>query len=352
MKSTRTSAHKVVGLDIEPGHLAAAEVTVNGAVAVERAATAPLDGGVMRDGEVADGEALTAALKSFFDEHGLGRRVRLGLANQRIVVRKLELPPLKDANDLDAAIRFQAQEQIPMPLEQAVVDYRALGVVETEAGPRTQVVLVAARRDMVARLLSAARDAGLRPVGIDLSAFAMIRALGGTHAGDGAALYANVAGMTNVAIGVGSRCDFTRAIPGGLEAMVIALAERRALTLEHARKWLGHVGLQLPVESIEGEPEIVAEARTVLADGARRVGDEVRSSLDYYRGQERSVPVERAVLTGPAATIPGFADQLGADVGIQVEVGAVGEARPGALAGLEAARITIAAGLAVEERQS
>ncbi|HYQ12053.1 MAG TPA: pilus assembly protein PilM, partial [Solirubrobacterales bacterium] len=167
----------MVGLDIEPGYLAAAQVSVNGAVAVERAATGPLEAGVMRDGEVADVEALGEALKAFFREHDLPRRVRLGVANQRIVVRNLELPNLSDPKELDAAVRFQAQEYLPMQLDLAVLDYQSLGVTQTDEGERQRVVLVAARRDMIDRLLEAANQAGLRPEGIDLSAFAMIRAL-------------------------------------------------------------------------------------------------------------------------------------------------------------------------------
>ena len=64
-----------------------------------------------------------------------------------------------------------------MPLEQAVLEHHSLGIVDTPDGPRTRVVLVAARRDMIDGLLAAIRSAGLRPEGIDLSAFAMIRAL-------------------------------------------------------------------------------------------------------------------------------------------------------------------------------
>ena len=64
--------------------------------------------------------------------------------------------------------------------------------------------------------------------------------------------------------------------------------------------------------------EIVAEARTVLSDGVRRIADDVRTSIDYYRAQEATVTVDRAVLTGPAEAIPGFTEQLAADLGIAV----------------------------------
>jgi len=237
----------------------------------------------MRDGEVTDVDALAGALKAFFAANKLGKHVRLGVANQRIVVRTLDLPVLADAKELDAAVRFQAQEHIPMTLDLAVLDYETLGLVQTNEGERTRVILVAARRDMVERLLAAVRQAGLRPEGIDLSAFAMIRALDpGAQAEASSVLYVNVGGLTNLAIAEGSACRFTRVAAGGLEGMVAQLAERRALTLEHSRMWLGHVGLATPLEQVEGDAEIVSEARTVLSDGVRRIADDVRTSIDYY----------------------------------------------------------------------
>ena len=80
-------------------------------------------------------------------------------------MRTLELPPVTDRKELAAAVRFQAQDQVPMPLNNAVLDFHPLGIVDTPAGPRQRVVLVAAQRDMVERLLAAVRRAGLRPEG-------------------------------------------------------------------------------------------------------------------------------------------------------------------------------------------
>ena len=124
-----------------------------------------------------DEGVLGETLRELFRDSRLSKRVRVGVANQRTVLRTLELPPITDRKELDAAVRFQAQEQVPMPLANAVLDFHALGVHDTPAGPRQQVVLVAAQRDMVERLLAAVRSAGLRPEGVDLSAFALIRSL-------------------------------------------------------------------------------------------------------------------------------------------------------------------------------
>ncbi len=350
----RAARRPVVGLDIEPSFLAAAEVGASGALIVERAAAAPLEPGLMRDGEVTDVEALGDALKAFFRTNGLGKRVRLGVANQRIVVRTLDAPPLTDRKQLEAAVRFQAAELIPMPLDQAVLDFQVLGPVETAEGPRLRVMVVAARRSMIERLVAAARRAGLRPEGIDLAAFALIRALDRTQPEEdsGAVLYVHVGGLTNLAVAHRGICLFTRVMAGGYEGMVTQLAERRALTLEHARQWLDHVGLIAPLDQVEGDAEIVREARAALDDGVRRIADEVRNSLDFYRMQEGSPVVDHAVLTGLVTGIAGFREQLARELGIEVEAGLVDAARPDALRGVDPSRLAVAVGLAVEERPS
>jgi type IV pilus assembly protein PilM len=231
-----------------------------------------------------------------------------------------------------------------------VLEHHSLGLVETGEGQRTRVVLVAARRDMIERMLDATRRAGLRAHGIDLSAFAMIRALHDDDRDGATTLYISVGGVTNLAVATDRTCVFTRVVAHGTEAIAGELAERRGLTLEHAHGWLRHVGLLLPLDDIAGDSEIVGEARNVLSDGVRRIADDVRNSIDFHAMQEGAAEVQRAVLTGPAVAIPGFSDQLAEQLAIPVEVGVVAEGRAGGFGGVDAGTLAIAAGLTVEER--
>jgi type IV pilus assembly protein PilM len=341
-KRTKT----LVGLDIDATGIVAASVIVNGRLRVEHAAAAPLEPGIIRDGEVADVEGLADALKALYRSNkGLNKRVRVGLANQKIVVRVIDLPYLEDPNEIDAAVRFHAQDQLPMPLDHAVLDHQRLDVVTDETGRRQRVLLVAARREMVERVLAALRAAGLKPEGIDLSAFAMVRALHRAPTEDEPVLYLSIGGLTNLAVARGTSCTFARASGTGVEALATDLAERSRLTLEHARGWLTHVGVETPIEQIEGDAEIVANARQILLDGVRRIAADVRSSLDFHRMQDDTTSVARAVLTGPATAIPGFANALASELGMPVEEGAV----EGAPSWLEPGRVTVAAGLALAE---
>jgi type IV pilus assembly protein PilM len=253
----RRSGQELVGLDIQPGFVAAVKAHVNGGILIERAAALPLPADTVRDGEVLDEGALGEALQELFAHGGLSKRVRIGVANQRTVLRTLELPPVTDPKELAAAVNFQAQEQVPMPLGNAVMDFHALGIVDTPSGPRQRAVLVAAQRDMIERLLASVRRAGLSVEGIDLSAFALIRSL---YRADpeqkGRVLYLNVDGLTNLAIAEGTTCRFTRVVGGGLEAMAAELAERRSIALAEARTLIASVDLRTPPSQPSAPPAI------------------------------------------------------------------------------------------------
>jgi len=332
----------ITGLDIQPGEIVAAEVT--GGMTVMRAASAPLDPALMRDGEVADADALAGELKAMFGRHGLPPRVRVGLASPRAVMRTLELPPLPP-RDVPAAIRLQAAEHFPMPLADAVVDHRVLDRLVTDSGPRLRVVVVASAREPVERLLGALRRAGLRPEGVDLAAFALVRALYAPGAGEAqAVLYAHVAGMTTLAIARGARCDLARSARTGLEALSSRLAEREGVPQAAAHSRLVRFGQ-------DGDLTGDAAALAVLDHGLADLADEIRNTMEFHAGRPEGAPVSEVVLTGPGATIPNFAEVLEQRIGTPVRTAAPAADAAG-LAGVAPAQTTLAAGLALEERSA
>ncbi len=359
LKRGGTKESAMVGLEIEAGSIGVAEVRSNGATHVTAAATAPLPPEAFRDGEVADPHSVTEALRELFAAHKLSKQVRLGIANQRVVVRTLRLPAIEDPAELAAAVRFSAQEQIAMPLDQAVIDHRVVGGVPAAEGmtPQVDVIVVAARRDMIAASLKPLKDAGLEPVGVDLSAFGMIRALGDLAVAPVAAepdaqpaptavLYCSVGDVTNLAVAKGRSCLFTRVSSGGLEDIAGGLASLTGLSPEHAQMWLTHVGLEQPAATIEGDPDTIGKTRAALEAGASALLDELRLSLDFYGAQEAAVPVDRVVLCGAGSAIPGLAAHMEPVLGLPIAVG-----RPEALAGLDpasSARLTLPFGLALE----
>jgi type IV pilus assembly protein PilM len=263
-----------VGLDIDGRYIAAAQVQGDRFVS---GASHDLPDGLLRDGEVTDPAALAQELKTFAAEARLPRNVRLGVANQQIVVRVVELPRIEDEKQRDAAVRFQASEAIAMPLDEAVLDHQLAGYTQAPDGTtRMQVVVVAARRTMIVNLLEAAKAAGLKVAGVDLDAFALVRTLAadGDDSGDDARVFCHLAGVTNLAIAVGSCCFFTR-----------------------------------PLSSSWDDP-----------DAGSRLADEIRLSIDYYMTQPQARPVGEVVLSGPGSADGEVVESLGLHLGIPVRV--------------------------------
>ncbi|HEX4760501.1 MAG TPA: pilus assembly protein PilM [Thermoleophilaceae bacterium] len=293
-----------VGLDIDGRFLAAAQVKDGRLV---RAISAELPEGVIKDGEVADSERLVGALKDFASAANLPKGVHLGVANQQIVVRVVELPRIEGEAEREAAVRFQAAEAIAMPLDDTVLDYQVAGYAEGPDGtPRMQVVLVAARRKMIEQLTAAVKEAGLKAEGIDLDAFALVRTLvpeEDAATEDSSRVYVHLGGITNLAVAVGNVCFFAR-----------------------------------PLSAVWTEPD----ASSLLAD-------EIRLSIDYYMAQPRAKSVGQVVLSGPGSSDDELTSQLGMEVGLPVEVaGPLGSLDSSALApDDDPRRYTVAAGLSL-----
>jgi type IV pilus assembly protein PilM len=294
-----------VGLDVDGGYVAAVQAS-NGQIA--RAVSTDLPAGVMTDGEVGDRDALSAALSDFFKQNDLPRNVRLGVANQQIVVRQIELPRIDDRAEREAAVRFQAADAIAMPLDEAVLDHQVTGYTTVDGVERMQVIVVAARRAMVSELTEAARVAGLKPEGIDLDAFALIRALGsGTQSDDTARVHCHLAGVTNLAIAVGSSCLFTRALSAAWSS-----------------------------QDVEGT--------------AATLADEIRLSIDYYMSQPEAREIAEVVLSGPGSRneplVKALEERMGRPTRVAEAPGGLDGA--GVPDGDDPNRYTVAAGLAME----
>ncbi len=304
----RKQAPGTVGLDIDGSYLAAAEVQ-NGVVS--RFASCELSEGIAPDGEVHRPDELSREIRDFFRRESLPRNVRLGVANQQIVVRQIDLPHVEDDRERDRAVRFQAAEAVPMPLEDAILDHQVVEQVTVDGVPRDRVVVVAARRTMIERLLEAVRSAGLKVEGIDLSAFALVRTLAGSEAvpaQDLARVYCHLGRVTNLAIACGQTCAFTRPL-------------RTRWDDDH-----GH------------EQEL-----------ASSLAEEIRLSIDYHSSLPGARGVADVVLSGPGARTEDLTESLTGVLGRPVSVAApLGRLTSDTLPPEEDPyRFTIAAGLAL-----
>lgn len=329
-RSGRGGKHpkRLVGLKIGASQLAAATVSNNGHAEVLQLAREPLDAGIVSNGELREPELLADALKEFFKQNKLPKRgVRLGIATNRIGVRTLEIPGIQDAKQLANAIKFRAQEALPIPIDEAVLDYQVLSETTNEDGEISRrILLVLAYRDLIDRYVAACKKAGIQLVGIDLEAFALLRALAAPRE-EGTPAQAALVGVTvghdrtTFAVSDGRTCEFTRVLDWGGHSLNVGLA--RALDMapsevDHVKRDLSLTGNEVP-EGLTSEQAV--KARAALNAQVQSFARELVSSLQFYQNQPGSLGIGEIVVTGGTAHLAGFAEELARLIGVRVRIG-------------------------------
>ena len=331
-KQAKVSKTGIVGLKIGASQVAAARVTnIGGVPQLHQVARAPLADGVVVGGELRDIETLAETLKELFAKHKLPKKgIRLGIANNRIGVRTFEIAGIDDPKQLSNAIKFRAQETLPIPLEEAVLDWQLLSEWTDEETGQTvrRVLLVVAYRELVERYVLACKKAGITVAGIDLEAFAMLRALAEPPAPDsapatGAQVVVNVGhDRSTFAVSDGRVCEFTRVLGWGGQNLSVAIARALDITPSEATPIKHVLSLVAQAEPPEGiSPEALGAAREAVTRELQSFARELVSSLRFYQNQPGSLGIGQLVLTGGSAHLPGFADELHRLIGVPVTVG-------------------------------
>jgi type IV pilus assembly protein PilM len=316
---TTLAGRTAIGLDIGTSGVRAAELSFGKrGVTLERFGQIALSPGVVRDGEVMDADALADALRQLWAYTNLShKQVALGIANQRVVVRQVELPWLPE-RELRASLAFQVQDYLPMPVEQAVLDFHAVEEVSVPGQPRLlRGLLVAAVREVVLANVNAVQGAGLRVTGVDLTSFAVLRSMGSSGAADAdtVALVDIGAKVTNIVVHRAGVPLFVRILLLGGQDVTDAVGETLGVGMVDAEALK-----QLPTLAGYDFAQL-AEAKRAADEGADVFVDEVRSSLDYFAASSPGERLRRLVLTGGGSRLNGLAERLEAATRLPVVLG-------------------------------
>jgi type IV pilus assembly protein PilM len=308
-------ASNAVGIDIGTRTITVAEVkSGKGGTTVTNFGGVELPQDAVREGEILDQAAVAEALNELVTSAKVSsKKVWLGVSNQRVVVRQVDLPWMEE-KELRESLRYQIQEFIPIPVEEAELDVHIVDEFTTETGERMQrLLLVAGHRDMVTAHVDAAIEAGLKPVGVDLNPFSVLRSMGDLSSmSQGNQVLVDVgAGITNIVVHDAGVPTFVRILVMGGDSITDALAAGLSCTRDEAEaaKRAAMVG------------SVADVASRIVTEQADAFVDEIRSSLDYYQAQTGSSRVSGLVLSGGAALLGGLADRLATAVRLPVEVG-------------------------------
>jgi len=298
-----------IGLDIGTSVVRAAELSIGrSGITLERFGQVVLPEGAVRDGEVVDQEPVVECVRQLWSAAGFShKRVVMGVANQRVIVRQLDLPWMAQ-EELRVSLPFQVQDFLPIPLDAAVLDFYPLEEFSSEGGARMlRGLLVAAARETVLANVRCAERAGLACQSVDLTPFAVLRAMGRASGleVETEALIDIGARVTNIVVHSAGVPRFVRILLMGGQDITDAVAERLGVAASEAEALKQQAGMI-------GGNEQLAEIAGAVAPTAQDFVDEIRGSLDYYAASTPASPVERIVLCGGGARLGGLAERLGA----------------------------------------
>lgn len=298
----------IVGVDIGSNSLRAVEVEGGRSErpTVVRYFELALPEGAVKSGEVAEPNTVAAALKQLWSVGGFSsKKVVIGVGNPKVLVRDLTVPKLS-RREILAALPFQVQDMLPVPVGDALLDFYPVAEATTESGPVVSGLLVAAVKDAVMANVTAVQLAGLTPVEVDLIPFALNRVLvRGPLAKGTVALIDIGSTTTNVVITRDGVPQFVRIIPAGGGDVTKALIGRLGITPEQAEFGKKQLGLR---------PEAAAaehfEAVEIIHETTSELLNSLRNTLSFYMNSHQGQRIDRALLTGGGSMMSRFGPAL------------------------------------------
>jgi type IV pilus assembly protein PilM len=311
-----------IGVDIGSTGVRAAELSMRTIPpTLVRVAQVPVPEGAVSAGEIRNSDVVSEALRELWHRGKFrSKEIILGVANQRVVVREVSLPWLTD-KELRESLPFQVQEFVPIPVEEAVLDYHILEEFERDGKRMVRLLLVAAQKSMIQQIVQAAEAAKLRPVGLDLVPFAIVRSVGSidgmgldqTGGGDEAIVDIG-ADVTSICVHAWGVPRFVRILPAGGRDITGAVARSLGVSDDDAEGLKRNGDPSTP-------PDRHEQAMKAALSRAASFADDIRSSLDFYQTQMPGARVGRVLLTGGGSKLGGLVRLLGDRIPAEVAEG-------------------------------
>ncbi|MFS0700694.1 type IV pilus assembly protein PilM [Cellulomonas sp. 179-A 4D5 NHS] len=314
---------RVIGLDIGTTHVRATEVefgrggpSVTGEAAVTNFGEVALPAGAVRECEVAEPETVASALRQLWVQAKFSTKdVVIGVGNQRVIVRDLDLPWLPRAQ-IRTSLPFQVQGMLPVAVEDTVLDYVPTSTYAGEHGAMMRGLLVAATKETVRANIAAVERAGLKPVMVDLDALALARVMSrGDAQGRTVGVVDVGARATTIVIIANGVPRLVRMLPTGGDDVTDAVASAMSISLPDADRLKRELGV-----GYGAAPELAEAAESVLTVTTNLV-ESVRNTFVYYASSNPGAAADMIMLTGGGCQLPGLGQYLSSATRLPVALG-------------------------------
>lgn len=283
-------------------------------MAVRAAASTPTPAGTMEEGRITDPQAIGRALRELVQRAGIRTRRAVAAVNGQVaLMREVRMPPLPP-EEIRQAARFEVERYLPYPIAEVTFDSVVLGESRDNGNSRTDVLVVAARTDVLHQHAAALQAAGLEPAVLEVEPLAVARAVTSHAPSEHVTACIHLgSSVTMILVAEGEAPRVIRTVAFG----ATQLLETMASQLDAAGEAPSALLTRLAAAGEGGPPGL----REALDDSLASLVTEIRRSLEYYGGRYRAVVPDRIVVTGGGAALPGITASLTTALDMPVTLG-------------------------------
>lgn len=273
---------------------------------------APIDGSIVKSDSASDITKLTDSIKEFVKAGKFtGKDVVAGIASNDLFITVVDIPKVAE-KELKRSIKYQIEQHIPIPLDEAKVDWRVLG--ESPEGPdKLELLIASVSNTYVEARLDLLEQAGLNVLAFEPDGLALARALVDKQA-EGAHMVLDIGwAYTDLVIVHSQMPKLIRSIPTGGQSLIKAVMNSLGVDEKQAEQFVYKFGLN--------ETKLEGQVKKALEPAVNNIIEEIKKSIAFFSNRYKGVNVERIIVTGGASTTPELPLHVANQTGIQVEIG-------------------------------
>jgi type IV pilus assembly protein PilM len=309
----------MVGLDIGSSTVKAVGISMKGRgtdFELTHLGVAKLPHEAIVQGAFLNSSAISDAIREAIENGKIkSKLVASAVCGHSVIVKKVSLPAMSRA-ELDEQIRWEAEQYIPFDVNEVNLDFQILNSENSEG--QMDVLLVAAKKDLIDDYVQVITEAGLIPTAIDVAAFAVENAFEANYdvnPGEAVALVNVGAQVVNINIVLDGGPVFTRDITTAGNQYTEEIQKALTISFEEAERL--KLGGSRSDDSQEVVPEEVDQAMQSVTD---TVIGEISRSLDFFSATAADNRIARVLLSGGSSRVSGFENAFHERTGLPVEL--------------------------------
>ncbi|WP_171818329.1 type IV pilus assembly protein PilM [Pyxidicoccus fallax] len=277
----------------------------------------PLPPEAIVDGALMNSTAIVQAVQELMSELKVkSKDVAIGVSGHSVIIKKIQMPRMSQ-DELEESIQWEAEQYIPFDVKDVNIDTQILDGGANDATGQMDVLLVAAKKDMINDYTTVVSEAGLAPVVVDVDAFAVQNMFSVNYdlpEKETVVLINAGASVVNINIIANGVTVFTRDVTIGGNQFTEEIQKQLNVSYEEAE------ALKIGGNQADADSVVPQDVERVLSSVAEQVAGEIQRSLDFYAGTAADSNFSKVYLSGGTAKIPALFKTIEARTGVPVEI--------------------------------